>query len=85
MKHGVFARPLNLIAQAVRSFQEGAQERRSPDYFDSFDSCYPLLAEAGDMLLEEAAKQGVATEGKSRAEIARELFRPKAGTVRQTK
>ncbi|MFO7838708.1 MAG: hypothetical protein R6X08_04325 [Desulfosalsimonadaceae bacterium] len=77
MKHEIFARPLTLIGHIVRSFQDGAEDRCSPGYFDSFDYCHPLIAEAGDMLLEEAAKQGVATEGRSKAEIARELFRSK--------
>lgn len=45
------------------------------DYFDSFENCYPLLSEAGEMLMEEAAKRGLEIEGKSELEIARELFR----------
>ena len=43
-------------------------------YFESFENCYPLISEAGDMLIEEAEKQGIATEGKSKHDIARELF-----------
>lgn len=43
-------------------------------YFDSFEYCYPLLSEAGDMLMEEALKKGINIEGKSRHDIARELF-----------
>ena len=43
-------------------------------YFDSFENCYPLLSEAGEMLIEEALHRGICIEGKSRHDIARELF-----------
>ena len=43
-------------------------------YFDSFESCYPLLSEAGQLLVEEALKRGIEVEGKSKLEIAREIF-----------
>lgn len=43
-------------------------------YFDSFEACYPLLASAGDMLMEEARANGIETENRSPEEIARELF-----------
>lgn len=43
-------------------------------YFDSFENCYPLLSEAGEMLIEEALNKGINIEGKSKHEIARELF-----------
>lgn len=43
-------------------------------YFDSFESCYPLLSEAGEMLIEEALKRGISIKGKSKHEIAREFF-----------
>jgi len=43
-------------------------------YFDSFENCYPLLSEAGEMLIEEALKRGITIEGKRRHEIAKELF-----------
>lgn len=43
-------------------------------YFDSFESCYPLLASAGPLIIEEARALGIDTEGKSREAIARELF-----------
>jgi len=54
--------------------QEKVLERNQKDYFDSFETCYPLLTEAGDMLIEEAVKRGIKVEGKSREEIARAIF-----------
>jgi hypothetical protein len=44
------------------------------DYFESFETCYPLLSEAGPLLMEEARRLGLQTEGKSRIEIAKEIF-----------
>jgi len=46
----------------------------TPDYFQSFETCYPLLSEAGELLTEEAARMGIDTREKSRLEIAREVF-----------
>lgn len=46
------------------------------DYFRSVFSCYPLLSEAPyELLVEAAQKKGIETTGKSKIEIARELFR----------
>jgi hypothetical protein len=56
------------------------EEERPRDYFASFESCQPLLADAGDFLYEEAARLGIETAGRTREDIAREIFsRPEAG------
>ncbi len=61
-------------------FRGFANLRRTRDddheeYFDSYESAYPLLNAAGQgMLREEAARHGIATDGKSDLEIAREIF-----------
>jgi len=47
---------------------------KDKDYFESFETCYPLLSEAGEMLIEEAIRMGIPIEGKSRQEIAKEIF-----------
>jgi len=70
----------DLILEMVNDFLDemsaGSREssREAHNYFDSFESCYPLISEAGDMLSEEAEKKGITTEGKSKHDIARELF-----------
>ena len=57
---------------------DSAKTEKSPaekdEYFDSFESCYPLLAEAGEVLMAEAARLGIETEGKDKPEIAGEIF-----------
>ncbi|MEW6374325.1 MAG: hypothetical protein AB1502_00855 [Thermodesulfobacteriota bacterium] len=71
----------DLLAQAIRFFSELADSYKSKEsigkkenYFESFENCYPLLSEAGGLLLEEAIKQGIETKGKSKLEIAKEIF-----------
>jgi hypothetical protein len=51
-----------------------SEEARLPDYFASFESCQPLLADAGEFLYEEAARLGIEIEGRTREDIAREVF-----------
>jgi len=72
--HDIFGGSLSLITDTVVSFHDGVDKARSTDYFDSFDYCHPLIAEAGDMLLDEARKRGIETRGRSEPDIARELF-----------
>ncbi len=50
------------------------ESERPRDYFSSFESCQPLLSEAGELLYEEAARLGIETEGRTREDIAREIF-----------
>lgn len=64
-----------IIEDAINSFREGTSIEILT-YFDSFDYCHPLLSEAGDLLLEEARERGIEIHGRSKADIARELFEP---------
>ena len=63
-------------ARSVSPQQDLSQEYASvtDQYFDSFESCYPLLASAGPLLIDEARARGLDTEGRSQESIARELF-----------
>ncbi len=50
-------------------------DNSTQDYFKSFYSCYPLLSEAPYNLLAEAAqKLGIEIQGKSKLELAKEIF-----------
>ncbi|MBN2514601.1 MAG: hypothetical protein JXC33_01070 [Deltaproteobacteria bacterium] len=51
-------------------------------YFDSFENCYPLLSEAGEMLIDEALNKGINIEGKSKHDIARELFSDREASIK---
>ena len=46
----------------------------APVYFKSFETCYPLLSEAGELLREAAVRMGIDTQGKTKLEIAKEVF-----------
>jgi len=68
----------DLLGSGVRLLEEltGSNRVEEPkrDYFESFESCYSLLSEAGEMLIEEAVRRGIRVEGRSREDIARDLF-----------
>jgi hypothetical protein len=71
----------DLLKEAIRffngmtdSYKSRESIEKKEDYFDSFENCYPLLSEAGEMLMDEAIRQGIETKGKSKLEIAKEIF-----------
>ena len=56
----------------------GLTEEAEKDYFESFNSCYPLLNEAPyDMLVDAANKLGIPIEGKDKLTLAKEIFSKK--------
>jgi len=65
---------LDTFLKELSGFTQIKDNNVKDHYFDSFENCYPLLSEAGEMLIEEALKRGIIIEGKSRHEIAKELF-----------
>jgi hypothetical protein len=69
LRRGVFSEVFRFAREVADSYGE-----KQEDYFDSFEKCYPLISEAGEMLMEEAVKHGIQTQGKSKLEIAREIF-----------
>jgi hypothetical protein len=70
----IFLRGARLLTELANAFKEPQSQDEKEDYFDSFEHCYPLLSEAGELLMEEAARRGIPVEGKTRMEIAREIF-----------
>jgi hypothetical protein len=60
-----------LIANGTRN---DVRDESEYDYFNSFETCYPLLSESGELLMEEALKKGIDVRGKSKMDIAREVF-----------
>ncbi|MBW2038363.1 MAG: hypothetical protein JRI46_02025 [Deltaproteobacteria bacterium] len=72
----VFSKAARFLNEMMDSYKEGDSLKEEDDYFKSFESCYPLLSESGELLIEEAMKMGIEVEGKSKLEIAREVFKP---------
>jgi len=62
------------LVKFLEGSRVGGGEKMSQDYFATFESCQPLLADAGEFLYEEAARLEIETEGRTREDIAREIF-----------
>lgn len=55
--------------------QEAGSEEKERDYFDSFESAYPFLSEVSmEMLYQAAAQVGIDPAGKSKLELAKEVY-----------
>jgi hypothetical protein len=65
---------IRLFGQELFSNPKKEDLTETEDYFESFETCYPLLSKAGPLLMEEARKLGLQTQGKSQLEIAKEIF-----------
>jgi len=77
LKEDIFLKLISFFEDVATSYREGNKQKKE-DYFESFESCYPLLSEAPmEFLLDAAEKKGIETKGKSKLEIARELFESK--------
>jgi hypothetical protein len=75
---------LKQVAGIVAGFQEGMEEAERRDCFDRFfetdESCYALtLAYPDDLLLETAKMHGIATDGRDKKDIVKELFLKQGG------
>jgi hypothetical protein len=62
---------LKTIKEAQESYQRGKTEA---EYFESYETAYPLVSEYMSFLDEEAQKLGVETAGKTNLEITKEIY-----------
>jgi len=71
----IFQTIFNHQSSRDSSLMEKRREENLLQYFDSPLHSYPLLNEMPlDMLIAEARAKGITTEGRSKNEIARDLF-----------
>ena len=58
------------------AFAEASGIKKNPhDYFDSFESCYPLLSEVSyDMLVQAAEQLEIEVGNKDKLTLAREIY-----------
>lgn len=57
------------------AFIEASSIEEEKNYFDSFESCYPLLAEVSyDMMVQAAEQLDIPTAGKDKLTLAREIY-----------
>lgn len=55
--------------------ESGLGEEEKKDYFESFETCYPLLSEVPMSMMIQAADQlGIPTANKDKITLAREIF-----------
>lgn len=60
----------------------GFNEVERKDYFDSFESCYPLLSEVSYEMLVQAAEQlDIEVGNKDKLTLAKEIFKKKGGIL----
>jgi hypothetical protein len=74
----------NQVGRCLKGFREGLEEARHKadldQFFESYESSYALtLAYPDDILLGTARQNGIETEGRSKIDIAKELFLKKEG------
>lgn len=80
-----FTKGLPSYAYRVTEFfvdEAGLKKKEKPqDYFSSFETAYPFLNEVTyDMLLQSAAQLGIDPKGKTKLQLAKEVYE-KRGTV----
>ena len=63
-------------AKMGEAFAEASGMTKNPqDYFDSFESCYPLLSEVSyDMLVQAAEQLDIEVSGKDKMTLAKEIY-----------
>ena len=65
---------LRLIDDAQSTFNEA---KSNADYFDSYESSYPLISEYSYFLDDEIKELGINIEGKSKLEIVEAVYEKK--------
>jgi len=83
-KRRTFFRDLirEVVRNATAAFESGQEERKREEeldaFFESYESSYALtLCYPDDILIETARMEGVAFEGRERADIVKDLLRKK--------
>ncbi|HQF83360.1 MAG TPA: hypothetical protein PLX58_00165 [Smithellaceae bacterium] len=62
---------IKCVSEALKAYK-GTQNEL--DYFNSFESAYPLISESYSFLDDEVERLGIDTEGMTKLEIVREIY-----------
>jgi hypothetical protein len=62
---------VKLIQEAREAFQE---EKARADYFESFETAYPLISETMLFMDDEVEKLGIDIKGKTKLKIVEEIY-----------
>jgi hypothetical protein len=71
LKNQFLGRAVKLIEDVTTSFKEAASDS---DYFDSYETCYPLISEYSYFLDDEVKELGIETSGKSKKELVEAVY-----------
>jgi hypothetical protein len=63
-----------LVSHVHTSFKEAESDT---DYFDSYETCYPLISEYSYFLDDEVKDLGIETDGKSKLDIVKTVYEKK--------
>jgi hypothetical protein len=72
------------VGKVIAGFESGVREAEEQEnfekFFDSYESSHALtLAYPDDILIETARREGIATDGREKIDIVKELFQKKGG------
>jgi hypothetical protein len=70
-KNYCLGKTIDLISDVHKSFKRAASDS---DYFESYESCYPLISEYAYFMEDEAEELGIETSNKDKREIVEEIF-----------
>jgi len=62
---------LACVGETTTAFKNGQSEA---EYFDSFESAYPMVSECYNFVEDEAEKLGIDTTNKSKLDLVREVY-----------
>ena len=71
LKKQFLGRAVKLIEDVTTSFKEAASDT---DYFESYETCYPLVSEYSYFLEDEVKELGIETSGKSKKELVEAVY-----------
>jgi hypothetical protein len=71
LKNQFLGRAVKLIEDVTTSFKEAASDS---DYFDSYETCYPLVSEYSYFLEDEVKELGIDASGKSNQELVETVY-----------
>ncbi|OPL15278.1 MAG: hypothetical protein AVO39_02470 [delta proteobacterium MLS_D] len=62
---------IKCVSEAHKAYED---TKNDLDYFNSFESAYPLISESYSFLEDEVIRLGIDTEGMTKLEIVREIY-----------
>lgn len=71
LRNQFLGKAVKLIDDVTTSFKEAASDS---DYFESYETCYPLVSEYSYFLEDEVKELGIDASGKSKEELVKAVY-----------